>query len=151
MNDSPAIKKADIGVAMGSGSDVAKNAADILLLDDDFSSIVAGVECGRVMYDNLKKSIAYGLCVNMPELWPVIFYIIFRIPVPLSTLLMLVICVGTDIAPAIALAYENGELDIMERMPRSPKRDHLVNKKLVAYCYMQMGCFEVAAGMFAYF
>ena len=64
---------------------------------------------------------------------------------------MLIICVGTDIAPAIALAYENGELDIMERMPRSAKRDHLVNAKLIAYCYMQMGCFEVGAGMFAYF
>lgn len=136
VNDSPAIKKADIGIAMGSGSDVAKNAADILLLDDDFSSIVVGVECGRVMYDNLKKSISYGLCVNMPELFPVLFYIVFQIPCPLSSLLMLVICVGTDIAPAIALAYENGELDIMERMPRSAKRDHLVNKKLIAYCYM---------------
>lgn len=66
VNDSPAIKKADIGIAMGSGSDVAKNAADILLLDDDFSSIVIGVEQGRVMFDNLKKSIAYALTVNIP-------------------------------------------------------------------------------------
>ena len=74
--------------------------------------------------------------MNMPELWPVLFYIVVQIPIPLSTLLMLVICVGTDIAPAIALAHENGELDIMERMPRSAKRDHLVNKKLIGYCYM---------------
>ncbi len=77
VNDSPAIKKADIGIAMGSGSDVAKNAADILLLDDDFSSIVIGVEQGRIMFDNLKKSIAYALAVNIAELFPVVFFILF--------------------------------------------------------------------------
>jgi len=62
---------------MGSGSEAAKNAADILLLDDDFSSIVIGVEQGRIMFDNLKKSISYALCVNIPELMPVLFYILF--------------------------------------------------------------------------
>jgi sodium/potassium-transporting ATPase subunit alpha len=77
VNDSPAIKKADIGIAMGSGSDVAKNAADILLLDDDFSSIVIGIEQGRIMFDNLKKSISYALCVNIAELFPIFFYILF--------------------------------------------------------------------------
>jgi sodium/potassium-transporting ATPase subunit alpha len=77
VNDSPAIKKADIGIAMGSGSDVAKNAADILLLDDDFSSIVVGVEQGRIMFDNLKKSISYALAVNMAELFPVLAFIVF--------------------------------------------------------------------------
>jgi len=68
---------------MGSGSDVAKGAADILLLDDDFSSIVLGVEQGRVMFDNLKKSIGYALCINIPELLPVLFFILFQIPLPL--------------------------------------------------------------------
>jgi sodium/potassium-transporting ATPase subunit alpha len=76
VNDSPAIKKADIGVAMGSGSDVAKGAADILLLTDDFSSITLGVECGRVMFDNLKKSINYSVSINIPEMCPVILYAI---------------------------------------------------------------------------
>src|SRR4051794_3361766 len=70
---------------------------------------------------------------------------------PLSTLLMIVICVGTDIAPAISLAYENGELDIMERMPRNAKRDHLVTGKLIAFTYMQFGIIETGAGMFTYF
>ena len=74
VNDSPAIKKADIGVAMGSGSDVAKGAADILLLTDDFSSITLGVEQGRVMFDNLKKSINYSIAVNIPEMAPVVVY-----------------------------------------------------------------------------
>ena len=77
VNDSPAIKKADIGVAMGSGSDVAKNAADIILLDDNFCSIVNGVQEGRLMFDNLKRSINYALGANPPEVWPVIFQIIF--------------------------------------------------------------------------
>ena len=151
VNDSPAIKKADIGVAMGSGSDVAKNAADIVLLDDDFSSIVTGVEQGRLMFDNLKKSICYALCVNIPQLTPVLCFILFQIPMPLSTILMLVICLGTDMMPAISLAYENAELDIMERMPRNAKRDHLVTGKLLCYTYMGNGIMEAMAGMFTFY
>lgn len=77
VNDSPAIKKADIGIAMGSGSDVAKNAADIILLDDNFNSIVYGVQQGRIMFDNLKKCISYGLSVNIAELIPILLCILF--------------------------------------------------------------------------
>lgn len=122
-------------MAMGSGSDVAKNAADIILLDDDFSSIVIGVEQGRIMFDNLKKSIAYALAVNIAMVFPVLFFVIFSIPVPLSPILMLCISVGSDMAPAISLSYENGELDIMDRMPRNAKRDRLVTTKLISFCY----------------
>ena len=96
VNDSPAIKKADIGIAMGSGSDVAKNAADMLLLDDNFSSIVNGVEEGRLIFDNLKKSIAYTLSSNIPEILPFIMFILFAVPLPLSTVLILCIDLGTD-------------------------------------------------------
>ena len=103
---------------MGSGSEVAKGSADIVILNDDFSSIVIGVEEGRIMFDNLKKSISYGLSANLPEIAPVLAYIIFQIPPPLGSLLMLAICIGTDMWPCISLAYETGELDIMERMPR---------------------------------
>jgi len=136
VNDSPAIKKADIGVAMGSGSDVAKGAADILLLTDDFSSICLGVQQGRVMFDNLKKSINYSIAVNIPEMTPVIVYALIQVPMPLSALLMVAICVGTDLAPAISLAYENAELDIMKRPPRHPKLDHLVTLKLLSFSYL---------------
>lgn len=103
------------------------------------------------MFDNLKKSISYALAVNMAELFPVLMFILFQIPVPLSSILMLVICVGTDMAPAIALAYEEGELDIMERMPRNAKLDHLVTAKLICFSYLQIGIMEFAAGMFTYF
>ena len=86
VNDSPAIKKADIGIAMGiTGSDVAKDAADMILLSDDFSNIVIGVEEGRKIFDNLKKSICYTLTSNIPEIWPFLSLIIFRFPLPLST------------------------------------------------------------------
>ena len=151
VNDSPAIKKADIGVAMGSGSDVAKGAADILLLTDDFSSITLGVEQGRVMFDNLKKSINYSIAVNIPEMAPVIVYALIQTPMPLSAILMVAICVGTDLAPAIALAYENAELDIMKRTPRHPKLDHLVTGKLLSFSYLQIGMIQSFGGMLTYF
>ena len=150
VNDSPAIKKADIGIAMGSGSDVAKNAADMLLLDDNFSSIVNGVEEGRLIFDNLKKSIAYTLQSNIPEIAPFIFFIIFQVPLPLSTVLILCIDLGCDMVPAISFAYENPELDIMERVPRNSKRDHLVNTKLISFSYLQIGVIQAAAGMYTY-
>jgi len=151
VNDSPAIKKADIGIAMGSGSDVAKNAADMLLLDDNFSSIVNGVEEGRLIFDNLKKSIAYTLSSNIPEILPFIMFILANVPLPLSTVLILCIDLGTDMVPAISFAYENPELDIMDRAPRKSKLDHLVNTKLISFAYLQIGVIQASAGMYTYF
>jgi len=136
---------------MGSGSDVAKNAADMLLLDDNFSSIVNGVEEGRLIFDNLKKSIAYTLSSNIPEILPFIMFILTNIPLPLSTVLILCIDLGTDMVPAISFAYENPELDIMDRVPRNSKRDHLVNTKLISFAYMQIGMVQASAGLYTYF
>lgn len=110
VNDSPAIKKADIGIAMGiSGSEVSKAAADMILVDDNFASIVNGVEEGRLIFDNLKKSIAYTIQSNIPEITPFLGFIIFAIPLPLTTILILAIDLGTDMIPAISFAYETAE------------------------------------------
>uniref|UniRef100_A0A8C0J1Y7 Sodium/potassium-transporting ATPase subunit alpha-1 n=1 Tax=Chelonoidis abingdonii TaxID=106734 RepID=A0A8C0J1Y7_CHEAB len=140
VNDSPALKKADIGVAMGiAGSDVSKQAADMILLDDNFASIVTGVEEGRLIFDNLKKSIAYTLTSNIPEITPFLIFIIANIPLPLGTVTILCIDLGTDMVPAISLAYEQAESDIMKRQPRNPKTDKLVNERLISMAYGQIG------------
>ncbi|KAF4516744.1 hypothetical protein B566_EDAN008435 [Ephemera danica] len=134
VNDSPALKKADIGVAMGiAGSDVSKQAADMILLDDNFASIVTGVEEGRLIFDNLKKSIAYTLTSNIPEISPFLLFILADVPLPLGTVTILCIDLGTDMLPAISLAYEEAEADIMKRRPRNPYHDKLVPAISLAY------------------
>ena len=152
VNDSPALKKADIGVAMGiAGSDVSKQAADMILLDDNFASIVTGVEEGRLIFDNLKKSIAYTLTSNIPEISPFLVFILADIPLPLGTVTILCIDLGTDMVPAISLAYEKAESDIMKRRPRDPLKDKLVNERLISLAYGQIGMMQAAAGFFTYF
>merc|ERR1711871_845297 len=99
VNDAPALKKADIGVAMGiMGSEVSKEAANMILLDDNFASIVAGVEEGRLIFDNLKKSIAYTLSSNIPEIAPFLAFITVQVPLPLSTILILCVDLGADMS-----------------------------------------------------
>jgi len=151
VNDSPALKAADIGVAMGiAGSDVAKDAADMILLNDNFANIVDGVEEGRLIFDNLKKSIAYTLSSNIPEISPFLVFIVVQIPLPLTTVLILCIDLGTDMVPAISLAYENKEANIMEKPPRDMNYDRLVTAKLVCFSYLQIGIIQAAAGFYTY-
>ena len=151
VNDSPALKKADIGVAMGiAGSDVSKQAADMILLDDNFASIVTGVEEGRLIFDNLKKSIAYTLTPNIPETTPFLAFLVFSIPLPLGTITILFIDLGTDMIPAISLAYEYAERDIMERKPRDPLKDRLVNERLIFLAYGLIGMIQASSGFFIY-
>ncbi|XP_006639435.2 sodium/potassium-transporting ATPase subunit alpha-1-like [Lepisosteus oculatus] len=152
VNDSPALKKADIGVAMGiAGSDVSKQAADMILLDDNFASIVTGVEEGRLIFDNLKKSIAYTLTSNIPEITPFLLYIIANIPLPLGTVTILCIDLGTDLIPAISYAYEKAESDIMKRNPRNIFTDKLVNERLISMAYGQIGMIQALGGFFTFF
>uniref|UniRef100_A0A914CA35 Sodium/potassium-transporting ATPase subunit alpha n=1 Tax=Acrobeloides nanus TaxID=290746 RepID=A0A914CA35_9BILA len=152
VNDAPALRKADIGIAMGiTGTEVSKQAADMVLLDDNFASIVTGVEEGRLIFDNLKKSIAYTLTSNIPELAPFLTYITLGIPLPMSIRAILCIDLGTDILPAISFAYEPAESDIMDRPPRNPKRDRLVNWRLLFYSYLLIGVFQAIVGFSLYF
>jgi sodium/potassium-transporting ATPase subunit alpha len=152
VNDSPALKRADIGIAMGiAGSDVSKQAADMILLDDNFASIVTGVEEGRLIFDNLKKSIAYTLTSNIPEISPFLAFIVTGIPLPLGTVTILCIDLGTDLLPAISLAYEEAETDIMKRAPRDAQRDKLVNERLISMAYGQIGMLQALSGFIIYF
>lgn len=133
------------------GSDVSQQAADMILMDDNFASIVAGIEEGRLIFDNLKKSIAYTLSSNIPEIIPFLLYITIAIPQALSTILILFVDLGTDMVPAISMAWENAENDIMLRPPRDAKRDRLVTKKLIFFAYLQIGVIQALAGLFTFF
>lgn len=152
VNDSPALKGADIGCAMGiAGTDVAKEAADMILMTDDFSAIVMGIEEGRLIFDNLKKSIAYTLSSNIPEISPFLMMIIINMPQTLTTILILCVDLGTDMLPAISLAYEKAESDIMRRPPRDANVDHLVTMKLISFAYLQIGVIQALAGFYSFF
>ncbi|CAD8084939.1 unnamed protein product [Paramecium sonneborni] len=151
VNDSPAIKKADIGISMGiTGSDVAKDAADMILLNDDFSNIVIGIEEGRKIIDNLKKTIVFVLTGNIVEVIPIFAYFILNIPLPLTTVLILCIDVGTGIIPSTAFVYEEAELDIMTRRPRN-KEENLITPKSIVFAYAQHGFIQLCGCFLAYF
>lgn len=142
VNDAPSLKKADIGIALGSGSDIAIEAADMVLLES-FSAIVEAVQYGRVVFDNLKKTIAYLLPAgSFSEFWPVMTNVIFGLPQVLSSFLMIIICCFTDCAAAIVLAYEAPEADVMLRAPRKAKKDRLVDWQLILQAYGFIGVMQ---------
>jgi sodium/potassium-transporting ATPase subunit alpha len=152
VNDSPALKQADIGVAMGiNGSDVARGAAAVILLDDNFQSLVQGIKQGRTIFDNLTKTVAYTLAHLVPELAPVLLNLAFGLPLGLNSLLILCIDLGTEVMPAVSLAYEESEGDVMRRKPRRAGIDKLVTKQTLFYSYLQAGVIECLAGFFAFF
>jgi len=152
VNDSPALKKSNIGIAMGiSGSDVSKQAADMILLDDNFASIVTGIEEGRLIYENLKKTIAYTVTHITAEILPFLIFISLEVPLPLGTICVPWIDLGTDLIPAITLAYEKPENDFMLRTPRNRKTENLVTSQLLGLTIFQVGFIEYLSGMFTYF
>ena len=151
VNDAPALRAAHIGIAMGmTGSDVAKEAADMVLLDDNFAGIVAAVEEGRAVYANLRKFLTYILTSNIPELAAYLAFSLLRVPLPLTVVQMLSIDLGTNILPALGLGAEQPEAGLMARPPRS-RRERLFHLPLLLRAYLFLGLFEAAAALGAYF
>lgn len=151
VNDAPALKRADIGISMGiTGTDVAKEAADMILLDDNFATIVGAVEEGRAVYENIKKFITYIFASNIPEAVPYLAYILFRIPLPLTIMQILAVDLGTDMLPALALGSERPTPGVMKLPPRKPA-DRLLTFGLIARAYLFLGMIEALACMFGFF
>jgi magnesium-transporting ATPase (P-type) len=149
VNDAPALKEADIGIAMGlRGTDVAKEAANMILLDDNFSSIIAAVEEGRAVFDNIRRFTAYHFCSNVGEVVPFLVWGISggAVPLPLVVMQVLAIDLGTDMLPAIALGTERAEPGTMERPPR-PRGERLLNRRVLGRVYGFVGLLEGLAGM----
>ncbi len=151
VNDAPALKHADMGIAMGlSGTEVAREASNMVLMDDNFATIVYAIEEGRTIYENIKKFIAYILRSNIPEILPFIAFVLLGIPLPMTVVLILAIDLGTDLIPAIGLGTEKSEADVMNNKPKL-RSERLLTPQLLFMSYGIIGMLEAAAGFFAYF
>jgi sodium/potassium-transporting ATPase subunit alpha len=151
VNDAPALKNADIGISMGlMGTEVAKEASNMVLLDDNFSTIVHAVEQGRTIYSNIKKFITYILTSNVPQILPFIAFVLLGIPLPLTVVLILAIDLGTDLLPALGLGKEKAESDVMKYPPRS-RKERLLTRQLLIVSYGIIGVLQAIAGFFSYF
>jgi len=131
VNDAPALKRADIGVAMGiAGTDVSKEVADMVLTDDNYASIVSAIEEGRIIYSNIRKFVFYLLACNVGEILIIFLAMLARLPIPLRPIQLLWLNLITDGAPALALGLEKGESDIMKRPPR-PTTEPVINRDML--------------------
>ncbi|MBN1525769.1 MAG: cation-translocating P-type ATPase [Spirochaetales bacterium] len=149
VNDAPALKRADIGIAMGiTGTDVTKETADVVLTDDNYTSIVAAVEQGRIIYSNIRKFVLYLLACNIGEILIMFSALLLGMPIPLSPLMLLWLNLITDGAPAIALGLESGEPGIMKLPPRPPK-EPVINQRMT-FSILLIAVADAAAVLSAY-
>ena len=152
VNDSPALKKAQIGIAMGGGSEVAMEAAQMVLLDNSFNSLVMAIENGRLVFENLRKVIIYLLPAGtFAEIVPFILNIYIGCPLPMSAFQMIVICILTDLGPSLSMMMEKSEGDLLKKPPRKIGKDRLVEKKLLLTAYFFLGIFESFFQNFMFF
>ncbi|CAF1521401.1 unnamed protein product, partial [Adineta steineri] len=151
-NDAPALKQADLGVAMAAGTDVAREAGDMILLDNNFSSIIKAIETGRLLSDNLKKVAIYLLPGgSWSEVIPVFFTIWLGIPLSLSAFLAIIFCMLNDVVNALAMVSEKAEDDIMSRPPAIRHKTHLLDWKLLFHAYILVGTIECFSAYFCFF
>jgi magnesium-transporting ATPase (P-type) len=147
VNDAPALRSAHIGIAMGlNGTDVAREAADIVLTDDNFATIVGAIEQGRTVYQNIRKFITYILASNVAELVPFLLMVALKIPPALVIMQILAIDLGTDMVPALALGAEAAETGTMRQPPRA-KTQPLMDRALMLRAYCWLGLLEATLGM----
>lgn len=151
VNDAPALRRADVGISMGlTGTDVSKEAADIILIDDNFANVVDAIREGRTLYDNLRKFITYIFSSNVPEVLPFLIHAVTHIPLAMGFMQILAVDLGTDLIPSLGLSSEKPEPDVMRRKPR-PRGARVIDSGLLQRAFLWLGMIEATLCYLGFF